>query len=104
MRTVKINFIQGSPYDVESVMEELVGNRIPISAIDYGNIGEEYENIPFMLFRITVNADVPAKVFERFAKVVELNHEVETVYVRVNDITNIYIRPNTDTDFKGILD
>ena len=103
---VKVNRIIGSPYDIEEYMKILIRNRVPISNIEYGNIGDE-DGTPFKPFRITINTEFTNDRFvefmESFRKSI-FNRFTEHVYVCVNDTKVINVHGDCDIDYENVLD
>mgnify|MGYP007133739153 CR=1 FL=1 len=105
MKYINVQQITGSPYDVDTVMNLIVFNRIPVCNINYGTIGEPETDIPMELFKITVNARIAADVFKRFTeKLQELmnGHIIEHIYVEA-EYKAIGIYEGTTIDYMGII-
>ena len=109
LKYIYVQLITGSPYDVDTVMNLIVFNRIPIRNVDYGTIGEPETGISMGPFKITVNARIAADDFKRFTeKLQELmnGHIIEHINVDTfveGEYKVISIYEGTTIDYMGII-
>ena len=105
MKYINVQQITGSPYDVDTVMNLIVFNRIPVCNINYGTIGQPEASILMEPFKITVNARIAADDFKRFTeKLQELmnGHIIGRIYVEA-EYKAIGIYEGTTIDYMGII-